>query len=277
MKYFYPEYNVMTNLFEYRGKIIHFNDQGGGQVICLIHGYLETSEIWDGFAGKLAEKYRVIVPDLPGHGKSDLYSEVQSMDQAAEIIKALLDYLAIDKIFLVGHSMGGYIALAFTEMFPEKLTGYSLFHSHPFADTPEILIKRGKEIKLVDAGLRDTFCQDNITGMYATINTGKFGESLQRSKRIAESVSSAGIKAVLRGMMKRPSRLNVMENGNIPCLWILGERDNYINCNEIQTRVRLPHNSVLTILPGSGHMGFIEEEEKSMEAIESFLSNILRL
>ncbi|OFY61673.1 MAG: hypothetical protein A2V64_02515 [Bacteroidetes bacterium RBG_13_43_22] len=262
----------MTGFFHYKGGRIHYTDQGKGRVIVLIHGYLETHEVWKDFARKLAGKHRVICVDLPGHGKSDLLSATLTMDSIAEIIMEMLKSTGIEKVFLTGHSLGGYIALAFAEHYPGMLSGYCLFHSHPLADAPEALGKREREIALVKAGKKDLMYPDNVSKMFAAVNLEKLTGRLQRSKEIASSIPGEGIIAVLRGMMARPSRLAVMESGRVPCLWILGAMDNYINCELAQTIVRLPENAKLVILKNSGHLGFIEEEAKSLEILTKFIN-----
>ncbi|MCX6329155.1 MAG: alpha/beta hydrolase, partial [Bacteroidia bacterium] len=171
----------------------------------------------------------------------------------------------------IGHSLGGYITLAFTELYPGMLSGYCLFHSQPFADSPETLEKREREISLVKEGNKDLMIPDNIFRMYAASNLQEFSDAFQKSKEIALSIKGEGIIAVLKGMMARPSRLSVMESGKVPCLWILGSMDNYINCKQIQAKVKLPANARVVILRNSGHLGFIEEEEKSMKVITEFI------
>jgi pimeloyl-ACP methyl ester carboxylesterase len=260
--------------FQYRDGRINYSDSGAGPVIVLLHGYLESSRIWNGFAENLALRYRVISIDLPGCGLSDVYGEVHSMEFMATAVKELTDYLSIDKICLTGHSLGGYVTLAFLEMFPEKLSGYCLFHSSPFADTQETIDKRNREIEIVRMGKKNLMYPENVTRMYATSNLGKFSDALQRSKDIASEIPGDGIIAVLNGMINRPSRLALMESGMVPCLWILGSMDNYIPCDTIQTKVSLPSNAMKVILEKSGHMGFIEEEENSVKAITEFMVKI---
>jgi len=111
--------------------------------------------------------------------------------------------------------------------------------------------------------------------MYATENLGRFMEELQRSKDIASTIRDEGIIAVLNGMMNRPSRLKVMEEGKVPCLWILGKMDNYISCDEILSKVNLPANARVVILEKSGHMGFIEEEDRSVLVLTDFIKGIV--
>jgi pimeloyl-ACP methyl ester carboxylesterase len=260
--------------FSYSGGRIHYSDAGKGTVIVLIHGYLESSEVWNGFAEKLESEFRIISVDLPGHGLSDVYGEVHSMEFMATAVKNLIDSLDLKKVFLLGHSLGGYVALAFLELFPEYLLGYCLFHSQPYPDTPAALEKRRREIEIVKAGKKNMMYPDNIIRMFAPSNLEKFPDSLQKSKDIASQIPGEGIIAVLNGMMIRPSRLSFMEEGKIPCLWILGLMDNYIPCDIIRANVNLPANARVVVLKESGHLGFIEEEENCLRAITEFVNSI---
>jgi pimeloyl-ACP methyl ester carboxylesterase len=260
----------------YKEGKIYYSDIGEGDIVVLLHGYLEASEIWTGFAKKLASEYRVISIDLPGHGLSKVYSECHSMEFLAGAVKCLLDNLNIKKIVLAGHSMGGYVSLAFVELYPEMLSGYCLFHSHPFQDTRDTLEKRDREIKIVRSGKKYLLYPESILMMYATGNTGKFREALQRSKDIASTICDEGIIAILKGMMARPSRLSIMEKGKVPCLWILGKMDNYISFEEVQTRVKLPANARVVVLENSGHMGFVEEEDLSIKILTDFIKGLAK-
>ena len=257
--------------FSYKSRRICYTDKGEGTAIVLLHGYLESSEVWNGFRDKLSSEFRVISVDLPGHGLSDIYEETHSMEFIATVIKELLDSLSIEKVFITGHSLGGYVALAFLELFPGYLSGYCLFHSHPFPDSPEAVDKRKREIAIVKAGKKHLMYPDNVIRMFAPANIDKNSEALRRSKEIASKIPGEGIIAVLNGMMQRPSRVDVMEEGRVPCLWILGYMDSYIPYDVIQTKVILPVNARVVLLRKSGHLGFIEEEDKSVEAIRNFV------
>ena len=258
--------------FSLKGGRIHYSDSGRGEVIILLHGYLETSEVWNGFAEKLSSEYRVISADLPGHGLSDVFGETHTMEFMATCIRELLDYLGISEAFMAGHSLGGYVTLAFLELFPVYLKGYCLFHSQPFPDSPEALEKRKREIDIVKMGKKNLMYPENVIRMFAASNLEKFADSLQRSKDIASQIPGEGIIAVLNGMMIRPSRVFFMEAGKVPCLWILGSMDNYIPCDLIQSKVKLPPNAKIVVLTKSGHMGFIEEQDLSVKEISEFVN-----
>jgi pimeloyl-ACP methyl ester carboxylesterase len=260
--------------FSYKGGRIHFTDSGRGEAIVLLHGYLESSEVWNGFATELSSNFRIISVDLPGHGLSDVYGDVHSMEFMAEAIKELIDYLGLNKIFITGHSLGGYVTLAFLGLYSKRLTGYCLFHSQPFADTPEAFEKREREIEIVKMGKKNLMYPDNVIRMFAPSNLGKFAIELQKSKDIASLIPGEGIIAVLNGMMIRPSRLSFMEEGKVPCLWILGRMDSYIPCDIIQTKVKLPANAKVVVLNNSGHLGFVEEEVLSVKILSEFVNSI---
>ncbi|MBI5010541.1 MAG: alpha/beta hydrolase [Bacteroidia bacterium] len=258
----------------FRGGKINYADSGKGKVIVLIHGYLETMEVWDQFAGNVVKNFRVITIDLPGHGQSDIIGETNSMEVFAEAIKEVLEFRGIRKCLLVGHSMGGYATLAFLRLYPEYLSGFCLFHSHPFADPPEVIEKRVKNIKLIEAGNKDEMIPGFVHGLFAGTNLEDLKEKVEKSVEIASGTSEATIIADLRGMMKRPSLLNLIEEGKVPFLWILGTMDSHINHAAIQQNVRLPENSRVVILHNSGHMGFIEEEKLSVKYITEFAGSL---
>ncbi len=264
----------MEGYFQYSNKQIRYTITGSGKVIVLLHGYLESIEAWTDFASKLAEKFTVICIDLPGHGLSGVYGETHTMEFMATAVNELLAGLGIKKIFLAGHSLGGYVTLAFLELFPDILTGYCLFHSHPFADQPATIEKRKMEIQYVKEGKKNIMYSLNIEKMFAAINLSRFPLQVKRLKELASKTPDYGITAMLNGMMARPSRAGVMEKGLVPCLWILGAMDSHIQHEEIPKKVNLPENTRVVVLKNSGHIGFIEEEAESLKAFTAFMDMV---
>ena len=263
----------MKKYFHHRGKKIFYSDEGSGKPVVLVHGYLETGDSWKSFSQRLSS-FRVLTIDLPGHGASDILSEVHTMELMAETINGLLNATAIEKACVIGHSMGGYVTLAFLELYPERLSGYCLFHSHPLADTEASHQKRDREIELVRSGRKFLVYPDNIRSMFAPGNIEKFKSAIDDADRIAAGITGEGIITVLRGMKARPSRIHVMEAGRVPGLWILGTMDNHIPFKSIREKVRIPANCQIGILSDSGHLGFVEEPARSLEIITDFLKNL---
>jgi pimeloyl-ACP methyl ester carboxylesterase len=264
----------MDLYIDFRGKKIRYRDTGYGKPVVLLHGYLESLEVWEDFIPGLEEHARVISIDLPGHGMSETHGETHSMELMAGAVLAVIEHLDIEKAFLVGHSMGGYTALAFLELYPESLSAYCLFHSHPFADTGEIIANRLRERKVIGAGKKHVIYPVNVPKMFADRNLLKFTAELEMLKEIASRTPDDGIMAVINGMIERPSRLNLLEEGRVPLLLILGTMDNYVPYDLVLENIKLPPNAELITLADSGHLGFVEEVAHSQSAILEFLQKI---
>jgi pimeloyl-ACP methyl ester carboxylesterase len=262
----------MIKTIQFKKAIIRYSDQGKEIPVVLLHGYLESLSIWDDFSTSLTKYCRVIRIDLPGHGESGIIGETHTMERMAESVKAVLDYLKIDKVYLIGHSLGGYVTLAFFELFSERLFGFSLFHSHPLADTPETKENRKREIGLVMEGKKKLIYNVNVPRAFADENLEIFKKQVDFAKEIAGRTEDKGIIALLKGMMKRPDRRNLLAGAALPFLWILGKKDNYIPYQTIINTVEIPGNGELVTLQKSGHMGFMEEKEKALEAVLGFVT-----
>jgi len=252
---------------------IRFRTYGEGHPIVLLHGYLESLESWHDFATALSEQYMVITMDLPGHAESTNRLPINTMDDMADGIYSVLRHLKIEKSLLVGHSMGGYAALAYAEKFPDKLAGFCLFHSAPLADNEEKLAARDREIQLVREGRKNLLYNTNIPKMFANDNLERLKDKVNHAKEIAAKTNEAGIISALEGMKLRPERMEVLDTG-IPKLFILGKKDNYINYDMMYDVLSNHDNSEIVTLENSGHMGFVEEKEKSLLAIKDFAGRV---
>lgn len=255
----------------YKDVEVVYNDLGQGACILLLHGYLETAEVWDSFAGRFLDRFRVITMDLPGHGGSGTWGKAHSMDDLAGSVCAVLNKAGVDKVFLVGHSLGGYVAMAFADLHPGLLSGYSLFHSTCFADSEEKRDDRDREIRLVMCKKKRQIIDVSIPKGFADVNLERLNNEVERVKDMALSNTEEGIVAVLNGMKERPDRTSVLKDPRLPLLLIGGMKDNYIPDEVFGKLVALaPHASVLR-LGQSGHMGFIEEPEPAAAAIRAMV------
>ncbi|MBN2348478.1 MAG: alpha/beta hydrolase [Bacteroidales bacterium] len=265
----------MKKSVKFQDAKLFFSDEGSGFPVVLIHGYLESSQIWGRFARELAKENRVISIDLPGHGDSEVIAEIHTMELMAESLQFLLSDQQIEKCLIFGHSMGGYVTMAFAELFPEMLTGYCLFHSTPFADNNEKKENRDREIELVKQGKKELIINTNIPKGFATNNLEFFNTEVKRVKEIALNTPEKGIVAILEGMKRRPDRSGIIKKSNISFLWILGKNDNYIDYNTIRPKIEVNELGALAVLDNSGHMGFIEELPIVLDVARDFISECM--
>ncbi len=264
----------MISTVEYHDTFLRYSDLGYGEPVVLLHGYLESLKIWDGFADELSEEYRVICIDLPGHGRSGVFSAIDTMAIMADAVKHVLDFLGIGRAVIIGHSMGGYATLAFEDFYPEVTIGFGLFHSHALADPEDKKVNRDREIALVKAGKKQQIINVNIPNAFATDNREKFADKIEWASQIALATPDQGIILALEGMKARPDRRDVIKKSTVPLLVVAGKKDNYIPFEVYQQHFNLAANTDVVILENSGHMGFIEEKEKSLEGIRIFLKKI---
>ncbi len=263
----------MIKQLPYKDSNINYKIQGKSKTktVVLLHGYLESLEIWAEFAQELEKEFKIIRIDLPGHGQSGIYGNTHTMDFMAETVKAVIEEEKIDKCYMFGHSLGGYATLAFLENYPQKLSGFSLFHSHPFADTPETIANRNREIELVKQGKKDLIFHVNIPKAFANDNIEKLKYKIEQATRIASLTPDAGIIAVLEGMKRRPDQSEVLKQTTIPFLYVIGKKDNYIPFDML-SRIDMPEHAETLILENSGHMGFFEERELCAKKIIEFIN-----
>lgn len=272
--YLCEKFFCMINSFLKKDIPIRYYDAGKGETLVFLHGYLESMEIWEDFSQHFESDYRVIRIDLPGHGGSGIVHEVSGMNVMAGVVKEVLSHVGVERAVIIGHSMGGYTALAALELYPEIFKAILLFHSHTLADSREIIKKRNREINIIEKGLKRLLVNQNIPNMYGNDNLDKFQDAVQFSKAIAHRLSDEGVIAAIRGLKSRSDSSSVLEHAKMPCLNIIGRNDNYIPFEDVSLQTKLPVGSSQLILEKSGHMGFIEESEKAREGILQFLNKI---
>lgn len=251
-------------------KVVSYDLEGNGPCIVFLHGYLESKEVWGDFV-KRFPNYTVITPDLPGHGDSEIMDENQTMDQMAESIKAILDHEKISKCVIYGHSMGGYVAEAFTRNWPEMVFGLGLMHSTIYADTEEKRTNRKREIELIRNGKKAMVVSGMLPNIVAKANTERLRPVIEEIIDHAKMFAAKGIIAVLNAMMQRPEHT---VNSQIPLHLIAADADNFIPL-KVYSKMKedYPHITMDTI-KGSGHSSFIEFPEESAAVIKDFLKSI---
>ncbi len=239
--------------------------------IVLLHGYLETMEIWDSFVPLIKENYRIIIFDLPGHGMSGTY-DVNTMSRQAAVVKAYLDKEGIQCVTLAGHSMGGYVAQAFTLDYPQAVHSLVLIHSTPFADSEEKKRIRVQEISQIEAGKIQDVIEHFMPLVYAPKNRKSFERFIDEAIGSAMVHDPEGIVASLKGMIERPSYEEMLLKINCPLLFFFGSEDQFITMDRAHILVDKYPKATTVFLENSGHQGFIEEPDKVVEEIIRFCS-----
>jgi len=271
-----PETNIEENkpqtnekMAEYKSGKMAYTVTGEGIPAVLLHGFLEDKNTWGNFAEKLAKDFKVINIDLPGHGKSDLMAETATPKYMAKAVAEVLKAEDIPKAFIIGHSMGGYAACAFADLFPEQLSALCLFHSVPFADSADKKNARNETIQKINEGEKEAVCKAHAPKVFADNNQKKFSSEIEKAIQTALSIKDNTIKATLRGMRDRDDYSLTVKEMSQPFLFIQGLNDNFIPPDVLKAE-HLPKNSEILNLEKSGHIGFIEEEQAALQAIRAF-------
>jgi pimeloyl-ACP methyl ester carboxylesterase len=265
---------MTTQFINYKGANVRFSDQGTGTPVVLLHGYLESLEIYSDFAENIKSFCRVICIDLPGHGKSQVIDYTASTEQMGDAVNAVIEYLKLNKVVVIGHSMGGYAALAFAEKFGSKLLGFGLFHSVSWADLPEKRANRLREIELVKLGKKALIAHNNIPNGFASDNHEVLKNEIDKAIKIAAATSDEGIIAALNAMMDRPDRTEVLTQLAVPVFFAVGLKDNYIPSDKLLALTSLVSKRYVAVFENSGHMAFVEEKERAADELECYLRSL---
>ncbi len=249
---------------------------GQGPALVLIHGFGEDSSIWEHQAVHLISNYRLIIPDIPGSGLSAAPDGNLSIEDFADVVKAVLQEEDITSCTMLGHSMGGYIALAFAEKYPAVLNGLGLIHSTAFADSDEKKIARAKSIDFIRANEAYSFLKTSIPGLFCNEFTNSQPSMIEALVEKAAAFSSAVLINYYRAMIERPDRSTVLTSLEKPVLFIAGLYDNAVPFEQSLKQFHLPAQAHIHILRHSAHMGMLEEITATSMAIADFSASVNR-
>ncbi len=256
----------------FNGKKVSYTTKGEGPALVLLHGYLETKEVWDAFSSRFGS-YKLIMPDLPGHGHSAVYKDAHTMEFMAEAVSAILEKENIKKCIIYGHSMGGYVAEAFARKYPEKVKALGLIHSTIYPDNEDKKTNRKREIALLRKGKQKQVVSGMLPNIVAKSNLEKFRPELQKIVDRANKFPVNGIIAILNGMMERPEH---KINTNIPFHLIGGDEDNFIPISVYEKMAADNPSIKFDMIKGAGHASFIEKPEELLQKMQSFISKRVR-
>ena len=248
---------------------INFYKRGKGKALVFLHGFSEDSLIWDEFT-QVFSKNKIIRIDLPGFGKSEPVENV-SIEYMADAVKAVLNELKIKSCILIGHSMGGYVGLAFAKKYESILNGLGLFHSHPFADTEDKKENRLKSIKFLEKNGHIHFVKPLVPKFFAksfrSSNSFLINEMIHRASRYSTEGFIFGTKA----MLNRVDQSEVLKNIQCPVLFIVGKKDELVPLKYSIDQTALPNIADILILEDVGHAGMFEAKKETRKQIRNFI------
>jgi pimeloyl-ACP methyl ester carboxylesterase len=263
---------MRDNHLTWNDKKIYYKVYGSGRPVILLHGIPVDHTVWKDVANELQKNFLVITPDTPGTGRSEMLDGDASIEDHADVIKAVIDKELRSgedqKVCMIGHSMGGYITLAFAEKYPHYLNGLGLFHSTAFADDEEKKQTRLKAIDFIASNDAYQFLKTSTPNLFLDKQHPVLKEIIENGKNF----NSVALIQYYRAMIKRPDRTEVLIKTK-PVLFIIGEKDSVIPLEAGLKQCHIPAVSHVHLLD-TAHMGMIEENKASIRIMRSFLQNI---
>jgi pimeloyl-ACP methyl ester carboxylesterase len=272
---------VSEKFIIYQSSKIFYRIIGNGKPVVLLHGFGEDGTIWQNQIEFLKNHFQLIVPDLPGSGKSEMIADM-SIEGMAEVIKEIIinelqksplilseaEGQEAEKTSFIGHSMGGYITLALAEKYPYLVKDFGLFHSSAFADNEEKKAIRLKAIEFIKNSGAYEFLKTSIPGLF--LHPENYQPCINLVEKAKQFTPEALIQYYL-AMIARPDRTEILKNFAGPILFIIGEHDKAVPFDQSMQQCYLPAQSHIHILRNSAHMGMWEEVDKSNIAMLQFL------
>lgn len=240
--------------------MLHYEINGKGQeVLVLLHGFMENNTIWKRMEGLLLPNFTLVKIDLPGHGKSPILSDKQTMEQMVDAVLETLKKLKIPKYHILGHSMGGYVSLALAEKNPEVLQSLTLFFSTALEDDEEKKQIRYRSIEIIDK-FYSMFVNNSIPNLFSPNDRETLSNEIEIAKNIAMETNTEGVKASQLGMIERPNRISVLESFKEKILIISGRYDGAVKNDAFFQQLPEKKNIKIYSLD-CGHNGHWEKPE----------------
>ena len=247
---------------------VNFTFQGRGTAVVLLHGFLENSTMWNSISTQLSKKHKVICIDLLGHGATENHGYIHTMENQAELVKAILDHLNLKRCIVVGHSMGGYVALAFSQLFPANIKGLCLMNSTALPDSEEKKINRNRAIVAVKQNHK-TFVRIAIPMLFSEENRAIFTYEIKEVTQEALKISPQGNIAALEGMKIRSNFTSIYKKAIFPIQMIVGKQDPALEYATLIAQTKDTNVDVVEF--PDGHMSHIENKNELIEALIKFI------
>lgn len=253
---------------------VESGSQLGGLPLVLLHGFCETHQLWDNFGPQLSADYRVLCPDLPGFGKSSSLPDGFSLADVARRLAGWLKQLHIKECVVIGHSLGGYVALALLEHYPELLAGVGLFHSTAYADSLQKRRSRKQVIDFVEKHGVEVFTSSFVPQLFHHTHRQRLQEEIATTIAQAAATPQHTLVGYTHAMQHRPNRLPVLEAYAGPVLYIIGEKDTTVSLEDSQRQLSHLNNCEAYVLEDTSHMGMFEQREESLAIVKNFMRQV---
>lgn len=252
-----------------------YADRGRGTPLLLIHGFPLNHSMWNQQLEALADRAHMVAPDLRGHGDSGSPPGVYTMERLAEDCKALLDALAItEPVVVCGHSMGGYVALAFQRLYPERLAGLILASTRASEDTPEGKAARDQTAEKAQAEGAAAIKQGMLSKLLAPQTYEDRPELVARVAELMSPTSVEGIAGAALGMKERPDARPGLPDVRVPALIVHGEDDQIIPLEAAEEMATAIPKARLEVIPRAGHMPNLEQPGAFNRAVNEFFEEL---
>ncbi len=271
-----PEPMEETVQVKINGMTLAFNDRGTGLPIVFLHAFPLNRTMWAMQEDALSSQFRVITIDLRGHGESDAPLWHYSLDQAADDVHGLLDYLSIRQAVFVGLSMGGYILFAFHRKFADRVNGMVLADTRAQADTDEGKQARFEMAQIAYKQGARAIADIMIPKLLSPATIQMRPELVQYVRTMIEGNQVSGIAGDLMAMAERPDSIPLLRRITCPAQIIVGELDLPTPPSDATLMADRISNAHLVISPGAAHLSNLEQPDLFNKTVGSFVANITR-
>ena len=253
--------------------MLHFFEKGQGPVLLFLHGFCETGEMWRYFADSLSTQYRVLCPDLPGFGASPITHRITCIEDVAEQLEEWMDALQIQHPIVLGHSLGGYVALALLERMGDRIKAIGLLHSTAYADDLEKKELRNRVIIFLKKHGAAKFVSSFVPQLFPEHRREELAGAMAHAIEDGQRSSLEGLLAYTVAMRDRKDRLAVLEQFEGPKLLLAGTIDGAVKIES--SRAQQGAFTHYIELEGVGHLGMVEEKEKTLAVVQDFVREAL--
>lgn len=256
---------------KYKGISIHLTNEGRGKTIVFLHGFLENLYMWEPIKKAMGDHYRFISIDLLGHGKTNCLGYIHTMEDMSSAVFEVLKKLQIQKATFIGHSMGGYVALAFAKKHPEKVKSICLVNSTAQEDSKDRKEIRNRSIQMAKSNYKNLILL-SISNLFKPTNLSLFASEIEEIKKQALETPVQGYIAAQEGMKIRENSIEFLKKAIFKKLYIIGKNDPIMNSEELIEEAKLVSADYKLI--DGGHMSHIENKEALVDSLLYFLKKV---